>query len=217
MSRPSKPELWSDFDGTAVEIVSKFNPRNWSKYPLAGIPGYEEFLHGVLNEDVRIAGIISRRPNIAPRRYVTARSVGKLGLDRQLFIHPSQIVLTGSEEGKARHVVERSRDVRVGIIDDKPHRIGLALLDALLQEVPPTSEDGQLIALGVVSHGKSEDYTGRLMEAVGESDRDVTLSSNGDYPTFVGPSSNRFRLSVVQLDPYSVEAGNQFAHQIHAL
>lgn len=26
----SKPRLWSDFDGTAVEIVSKAHPYNWS-------------------------------------------------------------------------------------------------------------------------------------------------------------------------------------------
>src|SRR5690242_14183199 len=98
MSKERPAELWSDFDGTAVELVSPFNPRNWRKYPMEMIPGYREFLQTAKDEGLEIAGVVSRRHEL--RRGVTERAIADLGLD-EFFHHPSQVVLAGSHVKKA--------------------------------------------------------------------------------------------------------------------
>ena len=112
-------ELWSDFDGTAVGLKGKTDPRNWTKYPLPLKQGYANFLNGVHTSGVDIAGIVSRRPDIWPRRFVTHRSIAKLGLEN--YFNDTNVILAGSEFLKAQHVVARASNKQVGIIDDKPH------------------------------------------------------------------------------------------------
>jgi hypothetical protein len=208
-----KPRLWSDFDGTAVEIVPKWNPRNWSKYPLAGIEGYKAFLTAVSDSGVEVAGVISRRPNIAPRRYVTARSISQLGLSR-FFGEPSQQVLVGSEENKGDFLARESLKAPVGIIDDKPHRLGSAMLHALFQlQERGGHEDRKGVVLGAVNHPKIESYIDQLAKEALAGGLEVAFTPNGEHDStmIVGDT---YWVKVVPLDPYSAAAGRSFANEL---
>lgn len=215
MAEQPRPRLWSDFDGTAVEIVGKVNPRNWSKYPLAGMPGYVDFLRGVRNSGVDVAGVVSRRPNILPRRFVTARSVAQLGLGE--FFEPSQLVCAGSEAAKGQFVVEQSAEARVAIVDDKPHRAGQAVVNALLEKFPVLTDDTDpttrpQITVGVVAHPKSAEYMSRFIDELDQNDnldQVVRMDSHGMQGVQV--SDPNFELTVLQLEPYSIATGHQFA------
>lgn len=197
-------ELWSDFDGTAVGIKGKTDPRNWAKYPLPILPGYTNFLDGVRSSGVDIAGVVSRRPDIYPRRYVTQRSITRLGL--QGYFGDGEVILAGSERQKAQHVVDRVGEARVGLIDDKPHRVGVELVHALSE----TAITGSL-TLGVVKHDKSIGYVQRLREVVDGIDGvEVDTALDGRFDIAVGDAT----LRVVEMMPYSVEAGQHFAEKI---
>ncbi len=220
MSEATKSQFWSDFDGTAVEDLNNKNPLHWRrnvlKTRLKGLAGYVEFLQGIQHQGVEVAGIVSRRPDIAIRRNATARSIAELGLG-DFFRHPEQIVLTGSEQGKADHVVKQSRDVNIGIIDDKPHRIGPALLGALLRESDKSNGNHKL-SLGVVNHEHSWEQTVSFLNDVDESSLEVSISEKlGSYATLTSQSDFRFRFTIVQLDPYSLESGKSFAEHINNL
>jgi len=210
MIKPQNPEVWSDFDGTGVIIAKKHNPRNWLKYPLPMIDGYADFLRGVQSGGVEIAGIVSRRPAI--RRTVTARSIAQLGLD-EFFPGKHQVVLSGSETKKARHLVDRSEDRLVALVDDKPHRIGQELIDALAQtcDVPSADQEShRQVILGAVHHSKSEEYFAKLGEHVAARD-DVGYATNEQGLHIRG---SMFDLLVVQVEPYSHEAGLAFAREV---
>lgn len=209
------PVLWSDFDGTAVETVGLLNPRNWIKYPLEGVPGYAEFLEGVQEGGVAIGGIVSRRPDILPRRYVTDRSIAELDLEG-FFPTADQRVLTGDEARKGIFVVEEAQKGRpVGMVDDKPHHIGPSLLAALIET--PLDVSTPTITLGVVNHGRSEEYMMRFVEAErerrGEKRVSVTEKVN-DHTFALRAPDYRFRLDVVRLPSYSGPAGEAFAERL---
>jgi len=206
----SAPRLWSDFDGTAVEIVSKANPRNWSKYPLKSVPGYVDFLRGVRRGGVEVAGAVSVRPDIMPRRWATSRSVATLGLT-EFFGNSAQLVLTGNEKDKAQHLVTESLGGRVGMIDDKPHRIGLALLDALSKR---EQSQQRVIVLGVVAHQRSQEYLDRFVTEAATQTEDL-LMVEPDCRT-VSVHGLSYMLQVTSLEPYSEIAGTAFAQQIAA-
>jgi hypothetical protein len=214
----SGAKLLSDFDGTAVELVGKLNPRNWLKYPLAGIPGYREFLEGVQEGGVDVDRVVSRRPNIPPRRLVTARSIADLGLQR-FFPDSDSMVLAWSETGKASFVVEEAQKGRpVGMIDDKPHRVGPALLSAM-REVPLESGWRRIspITLGVVNHERSEEYMMDFIEGVQEQYDEIGISVTervNDHSFALRPADYRFRLNVVGLPEYSAQAGEAFAQRL---
>lgn len=208
------PQLWSDFDGTAVETVSKANPRNWLKYPLAGLAGYVEFLRGVQAGGVEVAGIISRRPEIAPRRWATNRTIAQLGLS-EFFSNPSQVLLVGSETAKAFHLSVESAFGTVGVIDDKPHKVGQALLKNLFVDAPKVAEhrDHNPIVLGVIAHEKSQEYVERLVD---QADILVDVQRDGlriEEVTGGGVSivGRALNLRVVQLEPFTRQAGEHFA------
>lgn len=207
------PRLWSDFDGTAVRIVSKINPCNWLKYPLPAIEGYADFLRGVRSTDVEIAGIVSRRPDIAVRRMATARSIAKLGFS-EFFPYPDQIVHKGSEKAKGRFVAEQSRATAVGMLEDKPHKLGVAvLLGVLLEHAQrPESATYNPILLGAVNHGRSQEYIERLAAvadalvgnsiAVSEVEDGLSIKADG------------FSMDVVRLQPFSQSAGQEFGRRL---
>jgi hypothetical protein len=214
----SNPVLWSDFDGTAVETVGLLNPRNWAKYPLDGVPGYEEFLEGVQEGEVDIGGIVSRRPNIFPRRFVTARSIADLGLQR-FFPDADSVVLAGSEAAKGAFVALEALEGQrpVGIVDDKPHRVGTALI-AAMRKIP--LENGRRIApvtLGAVNHDRTEEYMASFIEAMqaAHDDTGISVTESSEEHSFVlrAPERN-FRLNVVGLPEYSTEAGQAFAERL---
>ncbi|HEY5668096.1 MAG TPA: hypothetical protein VIR03_02920 [Candidatus Saccharimonadales bacterium] len=213
----TSPELWSDLDGTAVVKLSKLNPRNWLKYPLGAIAGYEDFVRGVGKAGVRMGGIVSIRPDILPRRLVTRRSMRQHGYD-QLFPRSDQVILAGSEAEKARHLIERSREAPVCMIDDNPQHIGEALVTAML------AKPGRYpILLGAVDNPQNEHRYSRF-------------SGHVDWVNAWGPDKEKIRverfmpegmlgkldmpgmhvgigaaaLHFVQLPPYSAEAGQAF-------
>lgn len=207
--------LWSDFDGTAVETLGPLNPRNWLKYPLEGISGYDDFLEGAQETGVELGGIVSRRPDILPRRFVTARSIADLGLEH-FFPAADQRVLTGDEARKGSFVVEEARKGRpVGFIDDKPHRAGPAILAALIET--PLDVETPTITLGVVNHARSEEYMMRFIESARghyeETGVSVTEKVN-DHSFALRGREYRFRLDVVRLPYYSAAAGEAFARRL---
>lgn len=212
MNTHNQPKLWSDFDGTAVEIVSKANPRNWSKYPLKGLDGYVEFLRGVQDGGVDFAGIVSRRPNIAPRRLATKLSVAKLGID-EFFRGEQQVVLTGNEHKKGTFVADQAADRVVGIIDDKPHKIGVAILNALKRP----SVFRSTVVVGAVNHSKTQMYVEGLANAAVQHKTDalaagvpaIDVEDRTDGGLIL--TGSNFDIHVVPVEPYSAEAGQAFA------
>jgi hypothetical protein len=204
------PRVWSDFDGTGVEIVAKTNPRNWSKYPLQAIDGYIDFLKGVRDGGVEIAGIISRRPAI--RKWVTARSIAKLGMD-EVFpgVHP--FVLAGSEDRKADFLANQSRYGVVGMIDDKPHKFGASLLKSLAEAQGQTNGDKQLIVLGAIDHSKKHEYLDRLADIVDEGNVGHLIEAGSGFYI----NGTNFGVKVVPLEPYSAETGEAFAGIINRI
>lgn len=207
----AKPRLWSDFDGTAVALARKMDPRNWTKYPLKGLPGFTDFLSGAIREGVDFAGIVSRRPDIAPRRWVTMRSIRVLGIAGH-FSDAANVVLAGSEEAKGRFLVDESRNSVVGMVEDKPHRLGKILIGSLLEAAAASEEINHTIVLGVVDHSKTDEYTERLLTSVESISRELTVESQDGLYTLRGPS---FVVEVTQVGPYSEAAGRQFAHRLH--
>lgn len=211
----SNPVLLSDFDGTAVETAGPLDPRNWLKYPLPGVSGYADFLEGVQDEGVEIGGIVSRRPDIWPRRLVTARSISKLGLE-QFFPGDEQVALTGDEAPKGALVVAEAQKGRpVGMIDDKPHSIGPSLI-AALRETPLDTEIPE-ITLGVVNHGRSEEYMMRFIKSMrgrySQTGVSVTERVN-DHSFALRGADYRFQLNVFRLPNYSHESGQAFAQRL---
>lgn len=204
-----RPRLWSDFDGTGVELVPKTNPRNWSKYPLRAIDGYVDFLRGVRDGGVEIAGVVSRRPAI--RKWVTARSIAKLGMD-EVFPGAQPFVLAGSEDRKADFVANQSRFGKVGMIDDKPHKFGASLLRSL--DASDGRPDGgrQTVIVGAVDHDKTGDYVDRFLEMAHNEFGIVPIK--GEAGSHIVPSGN-FIVHIVTIEPYSFEAGQAFAETLH--
>lgn len=203
------PELWSDFDGTAVGIKGKIDPRNWTKYPLPVIDGYADFLKGFGDYGGRIAGIVSRRPDIAPRRLATHRSIAKLGL-QAYFGDPSKVLLTGSETTKAAHVLGEAAHARVGLIDDKPHRVGAEMIESLSAN---HSTESTHITLGAVRHDKQEEYMDRLLSFAEQHPSVGSIEEwkgGPRYDIIVGES----RLCLVGLKPYSRTAGQVFVEDV---
>jgi len=217
-----RPKLWSDFDGTAVALAKKTDPRNWSKYPLKGLVGYADFLRGVQSTGVEIAGVVSRRPDIFIRRMATARSITKLGLG-ELFTNAGQIVHKGSEEAKGRFVAEQSRETTVGMLEDKPHKLGAVLLGMLDEPVKHPEATHHPIILGVVSHSRSQEYIERLAEQAKvrtSGDLYVTEFANGvgtATTTGITLEAETLTLRVVPLQPYSQEAGQSFGQMLTSI
>jgi hypothetical protein len=212
-SNGNRPELWSDFDGTAVGLASKFDPRNWAKYPLPLMAGYPDFLRGVMEEGVTIGGTVSRRPNIAPRRYVTRRSIVELGL-AEFFTTAEHVILAGSELAKAIVVARQSKGERVvGLLDDKPHRVGTELVRLARKEIVPAKKYVRSfdVVVGAVSCAKRAEYNERLFDYALATEACNVSNPNGDDLQI---EANGSRLRVVCLEPYSYEAGQSFARQL---
>lgn len=217
-----QPRLWSDFDGTAVEKLSKKNPWQWRrnllKTKLKGLPGYGSFLQGVESVGVEIAGVVSRRPEVWPRRGNTMRSIAELGIGN--YFDAAKVVLTGSEEAKGQFVLEQSRISTIGMLEDKPHKLGAVLLGALTEPAQHLEVPRHPILLGVVSHSRSQEYIERLVEQADAKTiggLHVTESSCGGGRA----TSTSFRLEteflnlhVTPLQPYSEQAGEAFGRAI---
>ncbi len=213
------PRLWSDFDGTAVAIAKKSSPRNWSKYPLPGLDGYIDFLKGVHLTGVEIAGIVTRRPDISVRRLATARSIRKLGY-ADFFNRPEQLVHTGSEEAKGRFIAEQSRVTTIGMLEDKPHKLGSVLLGALTEPRQYPRVSHHPILIGAVLHARSQEYMERLIaqaSTITTGNLCVTEFAHGvaTAPTAGFTLESEFlSLHVVPLQTYSEQAGSAFGRTL---
>lgn len=203
-----EPVLWSDFDGTAVEVVRKTNPRNWSKYPLEMVEGYHDFLNGFTYHGGRIGGVVSRRPDIAIRRAATRRSIADHGLQRY-FDDSSQIVHTGSEIIKAAHVLNEATKAPVGLIDDKPHRVGSSIVSLLSAEGGHNLDSP--IILGAVHNDRQDEYVDKFL-TFSESVPDVTVEEQLSRRHKISVNDSYFFLYTLR--PYSYATGRDFASGI---
>lgn len=212
------PKLWSDFDGTAVGLAHNYDPRNWAKYWLPVMEGYADFLRGVQSTGVEIAGVASRRPNIFVRRLATVKSIKNLGLLE--FFMEKELALEGSEEAKAKFVARQSRQTVVGMIEDKPHEFGAALMNVLgdndrLPEVPPHP-----ILIGVVSHSRTQKYMERLAGIAGDAlgDLSADVRTDGDEADIgFTVRSGSLNMHVIALRPYSESGGEEFGQRLQDL
>ncbi len=207
-----EPVFWSDFDGTAVEKLSKTNPRNWSKYPLAMMEGYPDFLEGVRDAGLPIKGVVTIRKKWL-RAPVTNRSIREHGLD-QYFPDKRQVQYKGNEDRKAGFVARQSHGGTVGMIDDKPLKFGMALLmNPDLRYNPGVKNT---VVLGAVATPKQEQHVEELAQYVTEERRDLTLTRR-DSGLYIGTRGlDGFGVHVVPLEPYSYEAGQNFAEHVKA-
>lgn len=211
MSEIARPRLLSDFDGTALETVPKTNPRNWTKYPLAMVNGYLHFLGGVQSAGVEVASIVSRRPNILPRKLATMRSVGKLGM-REFFQDDKQIVLAGSEKKKAQVVAREADSATVGFVDDKPNVFGIALINALNANKP--EETFRSIVLGAVEVTGKWAKLRELAERAALIDG-VSVNTGMGRQLLICDEASSFRVQVVPLRPFDeIDVGFNFGKTI---
>ncbi len=219
MTMSIKPiELWSDFDGTAVATY-KYNI--WKKVTKLGLPlidGYKDFLDGVKLEGVDVAGVVTRRPDILIRRYATQKSIAEHGL-AEYFSQDNPVIYAGSETKKAQHMIDRSSEVKFGLIDDRPQRVGREILDILASEVERDNNSKRFIALGGVDGENSAEGFRELVdyaEELAKDSQDMSVKefdykasdklTNAGYEIKIG----RTTLDVVRLANYSTDSGRAF-------
>ncbi len=208
------PILHSDFDGTAVETAPGLRERAL-KYPLAGIPGYRDFIRGVEAGGVTIGNIVSRRPDdpLGQRRSATTKSVKDIGM-HDVFNAPPRILLEGSilkwwqsEARKAQYVAGFALERVVGMVDDKPHRVGIELARVLAA----SRVNRHPVVLGVVSHDKTDEYMDRFRDEVTE---DFAVRRSDLQPDGISVSAGSSGLDVVRLEPYAHDTGRDFAEAL---
>ncbi len=219
-----KPQLWSDFDGTAVAKMYLLDPRNLTKYPLPGVEGYSEFLRGARlsdeategRDEVEVAGVVTRRPDIFIRRLVTARSVAQLGL-REFFPDNNQLVHAGSEFKKAQFIYEQSVAARTGMLEDQPHKLGAEILTIMAARAVMDEGDERYILIGAVNNEKSGAHTDQLVTDA-RALYDSAAISEFEYQADENVTSighrikiGRATLEIVQLAPYSRSSGAHFS------
>lgn len=205
--------LFSDFDGTAVVTVPKWDPRNWLKYPLDMQPGYDDFLDGMVQTGVQLDSIVSVRPDIAPRRWVTDRSMRELGLTDYF----EDVHLTGKERAKAAVIVDRADTVgvqNVGMIDDRL-RIAAALIDVLNARPDEQQLD---VTLGVVPGKYHEqdptDWLTTIALDAAKHEIDITgCETHANDAALVFAGTN-FIMTLVAVEAYTEQEGRLFAGQL---
>ncbi len=209
------PRLWSDFDGTAVQLAKKSQPRNWAKYPLPIMEGYIDFLRGVKSKQIDIAGVASRRPNIYLRRLAMVKSIQHLGM-MEFFPRGDQLALAGSEKAKGGFIAEQSRRSIVGMLEDKPHELGKSLIRAIGSSAGHSVGFRHPILLGVVEHERIQEYIEELAETAGSErvELPASINSGGEPSDGFSVVSGNLNLHVVQLQPYSIEAGKDFGQKL---
>lgn len=163
-----------------------------------------DFIRGVHDSPAPVAGAISRRPRI--RRKVTDLTIEGMGL-ADIFGDKSKVILAGSEEAKADFLVDRSRDKPLGMADDKPHKLGMAMVRSArhMAQTPHYP-----IVLGVVPHDKA---FVRMHQLAAEADA-------VDYAR-VSECGRGFRIEAAELDlrvallpPYSYQTGIDFGNVV---
>jgi hypothetical protein len=192
--------LWSDFDGTAVESVDAFKPRSWVKYPLAVRPGYTQFVKHIGEHGIVIGGVATRRPNVWVRRIATRHTIQRSTL-RELF-GSTPLVHNGSEYAKARFLVDQSRLSVVIMLEDRPDKLGVRLLDVMNRQPHGANNPHFPIVLAVVASAHSQE---RMSAFVARLSRGLDVHRHPTKNTLC-ISTNGYVLHVVVLDDYSAEA-----------
>ncbi len=199
------PELWSDFDGTAVEILPLFHPRNWIKFPLGMLHGYSDFLRAIQNSGITIGGIVSKRPSII-RYWPTLFTIKSLKLDT--YFRGKQIVLCGTNRGKGRFIVLRAQERPIAMLEDKPHKLLPPLLLAI-ERYTKASLPLKPIIVGVVNHPRNHEYLTMALKRIDRPSRRIK-AVRGQWQVFVSEYP-RPVLTIVLLDPYTSKSGQHFA------
>lgn len=207
MSRQKRPELWSDFDGTVVETLPLFHPRNWIKFPLAIMPGYADFLASVKASGVTIGGIISKRPSMF-RYWPTLFTIRSLRLDS--YFYGKRIVLSGTNRGKGRFIANRARSTAVGMIEDKPHKLLPPLLTAIDVNIHAADNALQPILIGVVDHPRSHQYLRTALQRAERSHYQIKRLNSSMWQVFI-PGAEATSVRIVLLKPYNKKSGQAFA------
>lgn len=209
--KAERPKLLSDFDGTAVKNFPWYSWRAATKFGLPMIPGYTQFLDGVLSAEVDVAGVASRRAQ-RWRGMATSRSIASLGLT-PYFPNAGSVTLAGSEVAKAQTVVNASRESVAGMLEDRPHLLGAALLK-ILKGKP--LDNAHTIVMGVVSHPRSSEYIDRLATYANQAIPNSTLNDARELGAGNGFSvvAGNTQLQVLPLVPYTKEAGAAFGEYL---
>jgi hypothetical protein len=219
--------LFSDFDGTVVEKLSNKYPWRWpqnmAKYPLRRIEGWADFINGAISvPGVHYEGLVSRRGRY--RKTVTALSLARTGLDQDF----DRMILAGSEVMKARVIAESAEDLAgistIGMVEDRPDKLIPALFE--LFDTKRLYPDSDLavprVTIGVVNHSRAQARiraTLNALEKIEETDRDwdgfyygtqKEIDNNGTLTV----ASEKMRIEVAELPPYSFDAGAEFGERL---
>jgi len=201
------PELWSDFDGTAIDIVRKTDWRNWFKAGIPILDGYIEFLYGAQEAGVDIAGVLSRR-NDRARRGTTMHSIATLGLG-EYFGDPAKVILAGSESAKGRYLAQRSLVGPVGMLEDKPHKLTPVVVGALTQEMIDGGTPHRII-IGAVDTPNMLDR----LDQLGKEARATNGLTVNTSPGGLTIQHDAATIQIVPLPPYSYETGLIFGRTL---
>jgi hypothetical protein len=206
-----RAELWSDFDGTAVEHFGLLDSRNWLKSDLPLMPGYLDFLRAVRAEGVEIGGIITRRAELF-RGSATMKSIVEHGLG-EFFGEEGQVHHVGSEKRKAQFIEHMSRGATIGWLEDKPHKAGKILVPQL-QISARDRGPYRNIVLGVAPHPHARNRMARLANDIEGFRPEIIIKKRTDGSLNVAGWA--FGLRVVPIDSYSGETGREFAQTVLA-
>jgi hypothetical protein len=128
------------------------------------------------------------------------------------FVDKSQLVLAGSENAKAKRIADESTGSTVGVLADRPDKLGTTIVDSLINLEEPGTEARHSIVMGVADHPEANDSTRRLVELTAPFDDRLDIS--GSCYNGVVIEGSGFLLNVVQLQPYSEYAGQEFADRV---
>lgn len=218
------PEFWSDYDGTGVHVVESRTglslqfvyPRNWMKWPLRGIDGYADFLAGVQDSGVTLAGVASRRQ--AWRRRVTVASMTSQGVHDLL----PDLQLLKTESAKGKFIARRAFDGVVGMIEDKPDKLVPEVVQGMLGAAGHDLRlegGGSNVVIGVVGHHKAEQRitrVGERLETKSSWVHQVTERPTGGLDIEGTSLTGHFGMIIVPLEPYSHESGAAFGELVMA-
>lgn len=174
---------------------------------IPGLSGFKEFLTAVRQEGVETGGIISARPNHWQRQWVTYRTIELLEL--RGYFDPKNVLLCGSDKGKAAILAREAARMPVGMLEDKPESLvpktigAVALLDQ--NAVKP-------ITFGVAPGNFTEAKVQKMKLGIERvSDAYVSEAASG-----YAVEGENFHVRVVPIAEYNAASGQEFARLLRA-
>ena len=219
MSDKLAPIVHFDFDGTLVNLAGKkISWQNFTKVELEPVEHGVDFIDGISSVGVEIGNVVSRRPGIEQRLSATEGSIARAGLSKY-FEGRSKLSLEGiilpwslSESLKALRVIQDAGSRVTGMIEDKPHKLGLEMLRIMMIQ----GEVLEPLVLGVVDHPDAEKRVSKLVDAVrSEFDAGIIVSEEDRGFQFSRYTGGSFLLDVVMLEPFSFKTGVAFAERLN--